>query len=69
MVIPRSVIDLIEGTHSTTPGLSADLGQSSGQSDLAMVNMTDAPTLTCGLLRSNFSFSHRTTLPSKIKIS
>ena len=33
------------------------LGDSSGQSGLAVVNVTDGAMLTCGLERSNFAFS------------
>ncbi len=54
----RRVVDLIESTSGTTPGVGADLGQCSGQSGLAMVNVTDGADVDVRLVPFKFFFSH-----------
>jgi len=61
-VIPRAFssgalsIESTTGTRSSGCA-SANLGDGRRQRRLAMVNVTNRPTLQCGLFRSNFSFA------------
>lgn len=61
----RRVVDLIESTSGTTPGVGADLGQCSGQSGLAMVNVTDGADVDVRFV--TFEFSLATTVNLLLK--
>jgi hypothetical protein len=53
----RRLVNLIK-RHVTRPTLGSHvLGDRRRQRRLAMINMSDRPTLTCGLVLSNFSFA------------
>ena len=60
----RSLID-VGIIHEVCVALQSQvLGDSGGQSGLAVVNVTDGAMFTCGLERSNFAFfSHWNILP------
>jgi len=54
----RRVVDLIECTSGSAVGLGTDLGQSSSQSGLAMVNVTDGAHVQVRFATFKFFFSH-----------
>ncbi len=62
MVIPRallfgSLIDVVVTNAAASPFGEQDLGDSSGQSGLTVVNVTDGADVTWGLVLSNFAFA------------
>ena len=59
-----SRFDLVEVTRGTAPSLGTDLGQSSCQRGLAMVNVTDGTDVDVRFVTFEFFFSHRDRLPS-----
>ncbi len=72
IVIPRALLfrSLIDVGVIHELGLalqSQNLGDSSGQSGLAMVNVTDGTDVTCGLVLSNFAFAIGKFLLKQIK--
>jgi hypothetical protein len=54
----RRLVDLIERNKLGFALQPAVLGDRRRQRRLAMVDVTDGPTFTCGLVLSNFCFGH-----------